>query len=85
MRLRAQERAQQAVLALHRMRQQLIKFRTMQSNGLRGLLTEYGEVMAVGRAALNKAMTDRRHVSAHAADTRRPGGSLARERAGAVG
>src|SRR5471032_342885 len=45
--------AQQAVLALHRMRQQLIKFRTMQSNGLRGLLTEYG-----GRAALNKAMTD---------------------------
>jgi transposase len=50
--------AQQAVLALHRMRQQLIKFRTMRSNGLRGLLTEYGEVMAVGRAALNKAMTD---------------------------
>jgi transposase len=50
--------AQQAILALHRMRQQLIKFRTMQSNGLRGLLTEYGEVMAVGRAALNKAMVD---------------------------
>jgi transposase len=50
--------AQQALLALHRMRQQLIKFRTMQSNGLRGLLTEYGEVMAVGRASLNKAMTD---------------------------
>jgi transposase len=50
--------AQQAVLALHRMRQQLIKFRTMQSNGLRGLLTEYGEVMAVGRAALNKAIPD---------------------------
>src|SRR6202140_6016930 len=50
--------AQQAVLALHRMRQQMVKFRTMQSNGLRGLLTEYGEVMAVGRAALNKAMVD---------------------------
>lgn len=49
---------QQAVLALHRMRQQLVKFRTMQSNGLRGLLTEYGEVMAVGRAALNRAMPD---------------------------
>lgn len=32
--------AQQAVLAMHRMRQQLIKFRTMQMNGLRGLLTE---------------------------------------------
>lgn len=33
---------QQAILALHRMRQQLVKFRTAQSNGLRGLLTEYG-------------------------------------------
>lgn len=50
--------AQQAVLALHRMRQQLVKFRTMQSNGLRGLLTEYGEVMAVGRASLERAMSD---------------------------
>jgi transposase len=30
----------------------------MQSNGLRGLLTEYGEVMAVGRAALNRGMKD---------------------------
>jgi transposase len=50
--------AQQAVLALHRMRQQLVKFRTMQSNGLRGLLTEYGEVMAIGRAALDRAMAD---------------------------
>jgi transposase len=44
--------AQQAVLAMHRMRQQLVKFRTMQSNGLRGLLAEYGEVMRHGRAAL---------------------------------
>ena len=50
--------AQQAVLALHRMRQQLVKFRTMQSNGLRGLLGEYGEVMPVGRAALNRGMKD---------------------------
>jgi transposase len=49
---------QQAVLALHRMRQQLVKFRTMQSNGLRGLLAEYGEVMAVGRAALDRAMKE---------------------------
>ncbi|OTP80240.1 IS110 family transposase [Caballeronia sordidicola] len=47
---------QQAVLALHRMRQQLVKFRTMQINSLRGLLTEYGEVMAKGRAALDKAV-----------------------------
>jgi transposase len=50
--------AQQAVLAMHRMRQQLIKFRTMQMNGLRGLLTEYGEVMAKSRAALDEAMPE---------------------------
>ena len=48
--------AQQAVLALHRMRQQLVKFRTMQMNNLRELLTEYGEVMGKGRASLNEAM-----------------------------
>jgi transposase len=48
--------AQQAVLALHRLRQQKIKFRTMQMNSLRGLLTEYGEVMAKSRAALDKAI-----------------------------
>ncbi len=48
--------AQQAVLALHRMRQQLIKFRTMQINSLRRLLIKYGEVMGVGRAALDRAV-----------------------------
>ncbi|MFM0212073.1 IS110 family transposase [Paraburkholderia sediminicola] len=48
--------AQQAVLALHRMRQQLVKFRTMQINSLRGLLTEYGEVMGKSREALDKAI-----------------------------
>jgi len=48
--------AQQAVLALHRLRQQKIKFRTMQMNSLRGLLAEYGEVMAKSRAALDKAI-----------------------------
>ncbi|KWB94359.1 IS110 family transposase, partial [Burkholderia ubonensis] len=45
---------QQAMLALHRLREQLVKFRTMQINGLRGLLTEYGEVMPKGRAALDR-------------------------------
>ncbi len=45
---------QQAVLALHRMREQLIKFRTAQINALRGLLTEYGEVMPKGRAGLKR-------------------------------
>lgn len=48
----------QAMLALHRMREQLVKFRTMQINALRGLLTEYGEVMGKGRAALDKAIPD---------------------------
>jgi transposase len=48
--------AQQGVLALHRMRQQLVKFRTAQINGLRGLLTEYGEVMPQGRAGLKRAI-----------------------------
>lgn len=47
---------QQAMLALHRMRSQLMKFRTMQTNGLRGLLAEYGEVTARGRASLDKAI-----------------------------
>ncbi len=37
------------------MRQQLVKYRVAQSNNLRGLLTEYGEVMSMGRAALNEA------------------------------
>jgi len=46
--------AQQAVLALHRMRSQLVKFRTAQINGLRGLLTEYGEVMPQGRAGIRR-------------------------------
>ncbi|MBR8374132.1 IS110-like element ISBcen4 family transposase, partial [Burkholderia cenocepacia] len=50
--------AQQAVLALHRIRQQLVIFRRSQSNCLRGLLGEYGEVMGVGRAAMNRAMPD---------------------------
>ena len=47
---------QQGVLALHRMRQQLVKFRTAQINGLRGLLTEYGEVMPQGRAGMRRGM-----------------------------
>ena len=49
---------QQAILALHRMRQQLVKFRTAQINGLRGLLTEYGEAMPRGRAGMRKTIPD---------------------------
>ncbi|CAH2805409.1 MAG: Mobile element protein [uncultured Caballeronia sp.] len=48
--------AQQAVLALHRLRQQKIKFRTAQMNCLRGLLAEYGEVIARSRNALDKSI-----------------------------
>ena len=47
---------QQAILAIHRIRQQLVKFRTAQINGLRGLLTEYGEVMPKSRAGINRAI-----------------------------
>jgi transposase len=42
---------QQAMLALDRTRERLVAFRTMQINGVRGLLTEYGEVMVKNRAA----------------------------------
>ena len=49
---------QQAVLSLHRMRDQLVKVRTMQINSLRGLLAEFGEVMPKGRAALRQQLPD---------------------------
>jgi transposase len=54
--------AQQAVLAMHRIRQQLVKMRTAQMNALRGLLAEYGEVFGTGRKAFDagiKAALDR--------------------------
>ena len=47
---------QQAILALHRLRAQLLKFRIMQTNALRGLLYEFGEVLPAGYAALAKAL-----------------------------
>ena len=47
---------QQGILALHRMRQQLVKYRTAQINGLRSLLTEYGEVMPQGRAGMRRGI-----------------------------
>lgn len=42
---------QQAVLMLHRMREQLVKMRTMQVNQLRGLLYEFGAELPPGRSA----------------------------------
>jgi len=47
---------QQAILALHRMRRQLVKFRTARINGLRGLPAEYGEVMTQGRAGIGRGI-----------------------------
>ena len=49
---------QQAILALHRMRSQLVKFCTAQINGLRGLLTEYGEIMPQGKAGVRKGIAE---------------------------
>ena len=43
---------QQACLALHSMRQQLMKMRIMQTNALRGLLYEFGIVLPVGHSKL---------------------------------
>ena len=55
-RLRSRAEEQQAVLALHRMRQELVNFRSAQINGLRGLLAEYGEVMPQGRAGMRRGI-----------------------------
>ncbi|OTA14442.1 transposase [Xenorhabdus vietnamensis] len=48
---------QQAVLAMHKIRHQMVKYRTAQINGLHGLLLEFGETVRKGRAALDKAMS----------------------------
>jgi transposase len=49
---------QQAVLALHRARQGLVKARTAQANQLRGLLAEFGIVIAKGMAQLAKRVPE---------------------------
>ena len=46
---------QQGILALHRLRAQLMKFRNMQSNAIRGLLLEFGYALPEGYPALRKA------------------------------
>lgn len=42
---------QEAVLGLHRVREQLMKIRSMHSNQIRGLMAEYGVELPVGRVA----------------------------------
>jgi transposase len=47
---------QQAVLAVHRLRQGLVEERTALINRLRGLLAEYGLIIGVGTARLRNAL-----------------------------
>jgi len=47
----AKTQDQQAILSAHRMRAQLVKFRTMQINQVRGLLYEFGVTFRSGRLA----------------------------------
>jgi len=49
---------QQAVLALHRIRRQLVKNRTAQRNELRGLIAEYGEVFGLKKAGFEAGMKE---------------------------
>lgn len=48
--------AQQDMILLHRQREQLIRRRTAQSNQLRGLLLNYGVIIAQGYSALSKQL-----------------------------
>ena len=52
--------AQQALLALHRMREGLVQTRTRECNQLRGLLGEFGLCFAKGRMALLAELRQRR-------------------------
>ena len=49
---------QQAVLALHRARQGLVRARTAQGNQIRGLLSEFGWVIPKGRRFLEQQIPD---------------------------
>ncbi len=49
---------QQAVLSLHRARQGFVKARTAQANQIRGLLSEYGIVIAQGIASINRRIPE---------------------------
>ena len=49
---------QQAILSMHRARQDFVKARTAQANQMRGLLSEFGIVMSPGIRSINKRMPD---------------------------
>lgn len=61
---------QQACLALHSMRRQLMKMRIMQTNALRGLLHEFGIVLPVGHDKLLKSIQEKLAKAQH--DNRLP-------------
>lgn len=71
---------QQAILALHRLRAQLLKFRIMQTNALRGLQYKFGEVLPAGHAALAKALPAKPGPSSPAASSQ-PGSAWYRDSA----
>lgn len=50
--------SQQAILAVHRARQGLVKARTAQANQIRGLLGEFGSVIPIGIASIGKRLPD---------------------------
>jgi transposase len=59
---------QQSVLCLHRVRQGFIEERTATINRIRGLLTEFGFVLARSAAAVRRGVTElREHLPPHAA------------------
>lgn len=49
---------QQAVLALHRVRQGFVKARTAQGNQIRGLMAEFGLIIAQGLSHINKRVPE---------------------------
>lgn len=50
--------AQQDILAVHRIRNELVRQRTAKANQIRGLLAEYGVVVPVGINALRRALPE---------------------------
>ena len=49
---------QQAVLALHRVRQGFVKARTAQGNQIRGLMAEFGLIIAQGLSHIDKRVPE---------------------------
>jgi len=72
--------AQQSILALHRIRAQLMKVRIMQTNALRSILYEFGEILSEGYQPFAKEI-----ALALAPDIRTSASHVGRQFARAVG